>query len=449
MKRFIYHTALITTLLAPLPSFAASLQEALETTYKTNPELAAERSNLASVDEQASQAFSGWLPSATFGYDKGHEKVEVGARPEESDSTTSTTWRIQQPIFNGGRTVALTHRATQQIKASRAALQQTEQRVLLNAVTAYMNVIRDHDVLELSRNNVSVLEKHLEITKERFRLGEVTRTDVAQAEARLASAISDRTQAEGQFSTSQANYKRVVGVAPSNPIAPTALPVLPTNLDEVIARAKANNPAVKRAKYSLEVAHYEVNANAAELLPDVALVGTKRSDDGFAAYGGQDYDSETIALNVSVPLYQSGIEYSRIRQAKETKQQRKFLLDDADNSATEDAISAWENYQVAKATIVSTQSSAEAAQVALDGVTQEADVGSRTTLDVLDAEQELFVAKSSLIRAKRNEIVSMYNLQSVMGVLTAGDLKLNVPVYDPEKHYDNVKYKVIGLGTSQ
>ncbi len=447
MKRFITYTALATTLLAPLSSFAATLQEALETTYKTNPELAAERSNLASIDEQAAQAFAGWLPTATFGYDKGHEKVEIGSRPEQSDSTTAMTWRIQQPIFNGGRTVALTHRATQAIKASRATLQVTEQRVLLDAVTAYMNVIRDHDVLELSRNNVSVLEKHLEITQERFRLGEVTRTDVAQAEARLASAISDRTQAEGQFSTSQATYKRVVGVAPSNPVSPTVLPALPTTLDEAIARAKAYNPIVKRAKYSLEVAHYDVNANVAELLPDVALVGTKSDDDGFAAYGGQDYSSETIALNVTVPLYQSGTEYSRIRQAKETKQQRKFLLDDADNSAVEDAISAWENYQVAKATIVSTKASADAAQVALDGVTQEAEVGSRTTLDVLDAEQELFVAKSNLIRAKRNEIVAMYNLQAVMGVLTAGDLKLNVPIYDPEKHYDDVKYKFIGVGT--
>lgn len=424
---------------------AATLKQALETAYQHNPLLRSERESLKATDENASQAFSGWLPTASFTKSIGDERATVGARPESSDHLDNDTLQVTQPLFQGGRTIANMKRAKHQIVSGQASLRDREQRVLLESVTAYMDVLRDTKVLNISKNNEEVLRKHLEATKDRFDLGEVTRTDVAQAEARLSRATTDRIVAFGNLEASRATYKRVIGEEPVDLVYPKELPVIPGTLEEVMKVSLEQNPLLLEQIQNVKVAKYEVNALEANILPKVTFDIISRRDEGGVNFGGVDVDTDQFLVNAQVPLYQSGAEYSRVRQAKQTEKSREYFMNDTRNTVVENAIRAWEQFNVAESTIVSSEDTVRANRVALDGVQQEADVGSRTTLDVLDAEQELFVARTNVIRAKRDKAVANYALLSVMGGLHAKSLGLEVPVYDPLEHYQKVRFQPIGL----
>lgn len=425
---------------------AASLSDALIASYKNNPSLKAERSNLKATDENASQAFSGFLPTASFTKERGRESGHFGTRPEAATLTDNETFQLSQPLFKGGETISQVHRANNLIKAARYTLQLREQQVLLDAVTAYMDVVRDEKVLKISKNNEEVLQKHLQATQERFELGEVTRTDVAQSEARLSRATSDRILAEGQLEASRATYKRVILENPVAVSSPKNIPDVPNNLDKVLSVAFKQSPALLKSTFDEKTAKNEVGIFTARLLPDASLNVTSRRDAGGISFAGSELDSDAVTVRVTVPLYQSGAEYSRIRQAKQTESARRYDVDNTRNTVRENAIRAWQQLQVTNATIKSSESTVRAAKVALDGVQQEADVGSRTTLDVLDAEQELFVAKTDLVRAKHNQVVATYSLLGAMGQLTASSLGLKVETYDPVKHYEAVRYRPFGLG---
>lgn len=432
--------------LAPLHALhATSLDEALIAAYKNNPALKAGRSDLKATDENASQAFSGWLPTARFSKERGKESGHIGARRDSTAMTDSEVWQVSQPLFRGGETYSQMKRANNLIHSGRYTLQQREQQVLLDAVTAYMDVVRDDKVFRISKNNENVLRKHLQATKERFELGEVTRTDVAQAEARLSRAISDKILAEGNLEISRASYRRVVLENPAILEAPRVIPEVPNSLDEVVSRALKDNPAILKSQFDQKAAKNDVNILTARLLPSASLNLASRKEDGGVSLGGSTLESDSISVNVNVPLYQSGAEYSRVRQAKHTVNSRDFQVNDTQNTVRENAVRAWQQLQVAIATIQSSEENVKATKIALDGVQQEADVGSRTTLDVLDAEQELFIAKTDLVRAKHNQLVAVYSVLSVMGQLTAPSLGLKVDHYDPEAHYKSVRFLPFGL----
>lgn len=425
---------------------AASLDNALSAAYKNNPSLKAGRSELKATDETASQAFSGWLPTATFTKERGREEGTFGTRPESSTITDSEVFRLSQPLFKGGETISQMHRAKNLVKSGRYTLQSREQDILLEAVTAYMDVVRDEKVLEISKNNESVLHKHLQATQERFDLGEVTKTDTSQAKARLSRSVSDKIVAEGQLASSKAAYHKVILEKAVDIKAPKVIPEVPDSLEGVLAEAKKNSPDILSRKFGEKVAKNEVGIFTARILPDASLNVSSRKDKGSLNFGGSDIETDAVTVSVTIPLYQSGAEYSRVRQAKHTENTRRFELEDAKNIVEADAIRAWQQLQVSIATIAASQENVKAATVALSGVQQEAEVGSRTTLDVLDAEQELFIAKTDLVRAKRNQVVAVYSILGVMGQLTAQSLGLNVPHYNPEKHYKSVRFKPFGLG---
>ena len=430
------------------PAVAQSIHEALGTAYSTNPTLQAARARLRATDENVPQALSGWRPTvsanANVGTADGSQRTGYnGPGVDTARTPRGGNLIVSQPLYRGGRTVAGTNRAENQVLADRARLLATEQEVLRNGVTTYVNVLRDSALLRLAQNNERVLARQLQATNDRFRVGEITRTDVAQNEARLASARSERETAEGNLQNSRASYTRVIGQAPGNLREPMPLGSPVRSRDEAVAVAANNNPAVIAAMFDERAAIDNVDLLWGELMPLLQLQGQAFNNLDPTLRGGYSRGAQAT-LNLTVPLYQQGAEYARIRQAKQQAQQVRAQLDDVRRGAQEAASQAWDNLQSRKATVESTRAAIRANEIALDGVQREALVGSRTTLDVLNAEQELLNSRVQLVRALRDLIVASYELAAATGRLTARDLGLQVDLYDAEAYYRSVRNKLFG-----
>ncbi|MCZ6812849.1 MAG: TolC family outer membrane protein [Alphaproteobacteria bacterium] len=432
----------LTLISMPAPASAESLREALAKAYATNPELLSEQANLRAVDEGVPQALSNWRPTVTLSGDTGYESIDRTG----DDSTRhprSLELTVRQPIYRGGRTVDETRQAEQEVLAGRAKLHATEQEVLLSATRAYMNVVRDEAVLRLNRANEQRVARQLQATRDRFRVGEITRTDVAQAEARRARARADRIQAEGVLVNSREAYRRVIGIAPGQLAKPAIKLALPANSDESRALSRDHNPDVVNARHREIAARHNVRKIRGELLPSVNLRGSLSTEHDTSGSGGNRQTAEVIA-ELTVPLYQKGNVYSRVREASQVLSQRSEDLENARRIAVEAAASTWNGLQTARAVVISFQAEVRANEIALDGVQREALVGSRTVLDVLDAEQELLDANVNLVRSERNELVARFELKSAVGGLTARELKLPVEIYDAERNYRRVRNRWFG-----
>ncbi len=427
-----------------------TLPEALIDAYLTNPQILAERANLRATDEGVPQALSGWRPTVTFTGSVGAQRIEN--QPTSPISPSSRTapkivdLNITEPLYNGGRTVALTAQAEKTIEAERARNIAVEETVFLSVAQAYLDVVRDQATLDLSINNEQVLRRQLEATNDEFRVGTVTRTDVAQSEARLAAATASRLQAAGNLQVSRANYERAVGHAPPGKLEqPNLRPVLPVSRDEAISLATFKNPNVVAAIYSEDAARDAVDATRDQLLPTVALVGDINR--GVATViTGFDTTTASVIARMTVPLYEGGNIYSQTRQAVEVVGLRLGQTDDARRAAIQGAAQAWEQIVSGRAQIVSLQSTIEAAEIALEGVRQEQTVGARTVLDVLNAEQELFTDRVQLVTAQHDVALAEFTLSQQIGSLTAADLRLPVNLYDVDRHYRSVREKWLGFG---
>lgn len=452
--------ALSTALLVPAgvigaaaPAGAQPLQEALAAAYSNNPTLLAARAQLRVTDENVPQALSGWRPTVSIvsnvGWTNSQNRLALASgrtQVTETDRTTSSNQlTIQQPIFRGGQTVARTRRAENQVLASRARLFAAEQDVLFNSVTAYVNVIRDQELLALNINNEQVLTEQLRATNERFRVGEITRTDVAQAESRLALARFQRSQAEGNLQVSRATYRRLIGAVPERLVAPQPLRPPVRSAQEAAQLAAANNPNVVAALFDEAAARDNVDIQIASLLPTVnaqaqAFRLGNANQNGLINQGTQ----ATITLNV--PIYQGGQEYSLVRAARQDAVRLRAVVDDTRRTVVQSATQAWEQLQTARAQVESSRAQIRAAAIALDGVQREAIVGSRTTLDVLNAEQELLNARTNLVQALSTLVQQSYQVASAVGRLTAQDLGLPVELYDMRAYYNEVRNRWVGLG---
>ncbi len=446
-REFLAVTVALASALAAFAVEPAAAQEtlfdAMANAYTTNPTLQAERSRLKSIDEGVSQALSGWRPTVSLGGSAGWQNQDINNTGSNSDVPKSVKLSISQPIYLGGRTIAQTASAEANVRAGRAQLISVEQSVLLGVVTAYMDVLRDQAVIELNRNNEQVLRRQLEAARDRFRVGEITRTDVAQAEARLSRATADRVQAEGLLVSSRASYGRVVGRTPGALSPPPPLPPLPTGEEDAIAIAQSENPDMQSSKFAEEASRADVKAAIGSLYPSVSLEASySHAKDQSSTI--TETDTAKILASVSVPLYQSGGAYSRVRQAKQVNNERRIRIEEARRQVVEGVTQAWENLSTARARITSRREQVRASEIALDGVMQEAAVGSRTTLDILDAEQELLDARVELVRAERDEYVSAFAVQAAIGRLTAERLKLPVAPYDPTRNYRIVRDKLFG-----
>ena len=437
----------------PLSSASAeTLEEALAKAYLNNPNLAAARARLRATDEEVPLALSGWRPTVSVNYEAGKAYTDQSAGTTSLARSTNRSPHgggiaLSQNLFEGGRTVARTEEAEQSVLAERARLASAEQQVMLDAATVYTDVLRDEAVLRLTQNNERVLQRQLEATRDRFQVGEVTRTDVAQAESRLSRARSDRIQAEGALAASRAAYRNVIGDLPGTLEPARTLSDLPANVDEATEQARNNNPDVLAPLYEERAAGAAVDTVTGELLPTVDLQGELSRANNTATVDRSQGGSITAVL--TVPLYQGGGVSARVRAAKHVQSQRRQELDAAIRDAIATATQAWEAYQTAQAQIRAFSAEVRAASIALEGVRQEAQVGSRTVLDVLDAEQELLNARVSLVRAQRDEVVSSFNVRRTVGTLLADQLRLQVPTYDYEEHYRRVRNKWFGLGAGE
>ncbi len=434
---------------------AETLHGALRSAYRNNPQLDAERANLRATDETVPQALSNYRPSVNFSADSSVQRQNISpdALPGARGGGDGTSYpsgyslTLNQQIFRGFRTQNAVNAAEATVRAGRETLRSTEQTVLLNAVTAYMNVVRDTAIVRLRENNVRVLSRDLKATQDRFSVGEVTRTDVAQSRARRAQAVSDLDLARANLKASRANYEQVIGHAPQR-LRGASPPyrLLPRTLAEARRRAEQENPSVVAALYNEQAARYNVDQIAGELLPTFNLDATYSN----RYTGGGDLptnQTETgiVTGTLSVPIYQRGAVSSRVRQAKHLHVRAMQLVEQARTQSREALIAAWAQLNASRAQVRSTTSQVEANRIALSGVREEEKVGQRTLLDVLDAEQELLNSQVSLVSNRRDLVVNAYMVISATGRLTAQDLNLASRIYDPEAHYSEIRRKWYGI----
>jgi TolC family type I secretion outer membrane protein len=406
---------------------------------------------LRATDEQVPQALANWRPTVTLTGTAGFERAGIAARGSSTQFSSfeprAADLRITQPLYRGGRTEAQTRQAINTVQSTRAQTLGVETQVFQSVAQTYLDVVRDQTLVEVNRSNEQVLRRQLEATQDRFRVGEVTRTDVAQAESQLAQATAQRINAEGQLEVSRANYARAVGHPPGRLVQPRERPVLPATRDEALTLAANNNPNVISAMFTELAARDNIDLVRGQLLPTINLVGDlNRSFAPSVSLQTTRQDTASAVLQLTMPLYEGGAIWSQTRAAEQTVGQRRGQLDDARRLAVQQATQAWETLQSARAAITSFGAAVRAAQIALEGIQQEALVGSRTVLDVLISEQQLFTTQSQLVGAQHDAALAEFNLAAATGRLIAPELRLPVQLYDMERHYRAVKDKWLGFG---
>ncbi len=426
-----------------------AIVDTLADAYRFSPELNSARAGTRATDETLPQAKAAFLPSVAGGAGLS-TAVSV---PDPGASTRNTggnlSLSVQQNIFQGFRNVNAIRSAKANIEASRENLANTEQNVLFDAASAYLAVVRDQEILKVRQANISFLEKSVQATTDRFEGGEATKTDISQAEARLAGARSDLSLADAALRTSKANFRRIVGRDPN--VTTAYFPytrLLPNTLPEAVSIAQADHPVVLSAIYQADSSGYAVKQAEGALLPSLTLSGAIGQDYGLAGdSSGTDTFSGSVRAGLSVPLYQRGAVSSQIRQAKETEGQSKIGIDLARDQVLSAVVTAWSQWVATKDSVAAAAAQVAAASASLNGVQEEQKVGQRTELDVLDAQQELLNAQLNQIQIQDNQVLSAFSLLSAMGQLRAESLGLPVQIYRPEEHYDAVKNKFFGVRT--
>ena len=450
------------------PASAETIEQALADAYLINPVLNAERARLRATDEQVALAKSGLRPFISASGDTAFQHTDnevsiprnlrgitTGSEAFAKGTSNPRGWSVQltQPLFEGFQNLNAIRQAKSQVQAAREALRTVEQTVLLDAATAYVNVVRDTAVVRLRENDVTVLTEQLKATKDRFDVGEVTRTDVAQAEARRAESLATLAAAQANLKTSRAAYEQIIGHPPGNLVTPPSIRhLLPSNLNEAMTLGDGENPFILAAVYTDEASLYAVQQIMGELLPVVTLEAQYQERGGFLNTPDvpgdpslEEEDTTTVLGRLTVPLYQGGGVSARVRQAKETNNQLKKEVEDARLRVHADVIANWGILQSSGPAITSAQAAVSANKIALTGVREEEKVGQRTTLDVLDAQRELLNSQIGLVTALRDRIVAEYSIYAAIGRMDAQTLGLPVPYYDPIEHYDIVKNKWLGL----
>jgi outer membrane protein len=431
---------------------AQSLIESLSSTYNSNPDLLASRALLRQTDETLTQAVSNWRPKVSLSFEYNKIEYDFQATPQSTWALRPLTGRFTvlqatQPLFRGGKTVADTKSAQANIQATRAALADTEQTCMLSSIQAYADLLQDLGIVDARRNNVNVLVQQLDATRERFRVGELTITDVSQAEARLEQAKADLVLAQAQVRIDEAAFQHYIGIKPGKIADLPLIGALPATEEECVSLAMDNGPRAVSAQHRITAASYGVNSAIGTLLPQVNLVGFIQQQFDYL-YPGDRYYQYGVRVQATVPIYQNGTEWSQVRQAKQLVGQRRNELDSARRTVAENVIRAWRSLDSARSRVVSFEAQVRANEVALNGVRQEALVGSRTTLDVLNAEQELLNSQVNLLVARHDTQISYYGVLSGIGRLTARTLGLPVEYYDEEKYYNEVGSRWIGWGPS-
>ena len=432
---------------------AETIGGALVKAYLNNPDINAERAKVRVEDENVPKANAGYLPTVSANANLGYERF-TGREGSGAPQVTASIYprgygmTVNETVFNGNKTVNTIRQAESNVLGERETLRNTEQNTLFSGVQAYMDVLRDTAILELDRNNVEVLREQLRETRDRFTVGEVTRTDVAQAEASLSSAQATAISAEATLESSIARYVQFIGDKPTSlaPVRPLTRP-LPKSLPEAIAISQVEHPAITASLHGVDSALLQIKIAESALYPQASLSGSVQNTWDASGIPGLHILSGTIQGQITVPIYQGGLEYATTRQAKESLSQQEQQTDSERNMVRQNVVAQWGNNQASVGVVRAARASVAANEVALAGVREEAKVGQRTTLDVLNAQQALLNARVQLVTAEHDQVVYSYALLSAVGRLNVPALGLAVEEYDPRVHFDQVKSKWIGLRT--
>ena len=440
--------------MGPTPALADTIEAALVRAYQNNPQLNAQRAQVRSVDENVPQALSGYRPTAKLTASAGYQYTDTNSNQagfkteiHGTDPPRSVGLTVTQTLYNGQQTANKTRAAESQVSGAREALRVLEQTVLLSAATIYMDYLRDSAIVEVQRSNTRVLEQTLKQTRDRFNVGEVTRTDVAQSEAQLAAGRTQQLTAESNLTTTRSNFRRIIGNEPQG-LAPGS-PVdrfLPATLPGAVDLGLMENPNVTAAMFGIDVSFLQVKVNEGALLPTVTLQASVQQayEQQLTVY--RSFGASAVA-QLSVPIYNGGSEYSLIRQSKETVAQQRLALDQTRDQTRANIVTAWGQLEAGKAQVASAQSQVTASEIALNGVREEAKAGQRTTLDVLNAQQALVNARVALVTAQHDRVVASYSVLNAIGRLSPQVLKLPTEVYDPSVHYQQVRDSWFGVRT--
>jgi outer membrane protein len=427
------------------PSNAETLPEALVKAYQSNPQLNADRARQRGTDENVPQALAGYRPQVVASLSAGLQAVRNLLPDNTVQGATLRPWTIgvtiTQVLFNGYKTANSVRVAESQVKSGREALRNVGQGVLLDAVTAYMNVIANYALVEAQRTNVAVLREIQGTTKKRLDAGDVTPTDTAQAEARLSRGLADLNAAEVALAVSKATYTQVIGEVPSELVpASTVDRLSPNGLAEVTEAAGREHPAVLAAGFDVDVAQSTIKVAESSLLPTVTVQGSaSRSMQSDSTLGTSGTDQASVIGQINVPIYDGGTAASQTRQAKELASQSRIVLEQVRTQSRTAVVSAWVSNEGTKVALTAAESEVRAAGIALQGVRREALGGQRTTIDVLNAQQDLTNARSRQIQAQRDRVIASYTLLSAIGRLDVRSLGLKTPDYLPEVHYHQVR----------
>jgi outer membrane protein len=441
---------------------AETLESALARAYGNNPTLNAQRANVRSVDETVPQQKAGFRPRVNAAGEISGSVTE--SNPDRRRATTirsgsqAAALEVEQNVFNGFITSNSVRQAESNVLGARETLRNTEQNVLFDSAAAYMNVLRDTAILNLQRNNVEVIEEQLRQTQDRFNVGEVTRTDVAQAEARLAASRSQVSLAEANLRTSIARFRQNIGVEPRQLAPGRPLDrLLPRSVDSALQIAFSEHPAIIAALHGVDSAELQVRIAEGQLAPSLGIAGSaswrNTNSSGGANVqqgtggGSGEVTSASIVARLTIPIYDGGVAAAQTRQSKEQVGQTRLEAESTRDQVRAAVISSWGQLEAARAQVTAAQVQVEAAETALTGVREEARVGQRTTLDVLNAQQELLNARVNLITAQRDRVVGSYLVVQSIGRLNSRYLALKVDHYRPKLHFDQVKDLWHGLTT--
>jgi outer membrane protein len=448
---------LLMAYMGPTPALADTIEAALVRAYQNNPQLNAQRAQVRSTDENVPQALSGYRPKVALTASAGYQYTDTnstqgGSRTQivrteihGANAPRAAGLTVTQTLFNGQVTANRTRAAESQVSGSREALRVLEETVLLAAATIYMDELRDAAIVEVQKSNVRVLDQTLKQTRDRFNVGEVTRTDVAQSEAQLAAGKTQLLAAEAVLVTTKANFRRIIGNEPEN-LAPGS-PVdrfLPGTLPAAVDLSLIENPNVTAAMYGIDVNYLQVKVNEGALLPTVSLQTAVSQTYEQSPTIFRTFNASALA-QVSVPIYQGGAEYSLIRQSKENLAQQRLVLEQTRDQTRANTVTAWGQLVAGKAQVASAQAQVTASEIALNGVREEAKAGQRTTLDVLNAQQALVNARVALVTAQHDRVVASYAVLNAVGRLQPQVLNLNTTVYDPSVHYQQVRDSWFGV----
>ncbi len=445
---------------------AQTLDQTLIWAYQNNPQIQSERARQRTTDEEVTRALAGYRPTVDVIAQTGRAVDRDQSVYTQQVQTSYTTYsenkvhtvtrnrrdphsvvvEFQQPIYDGGKTPAAVNSAEWLVKRGRAALQSAEAGVLSDAVTAYYDLYRDQTIVDMVAENTQALERQLAATRARYKVKDVTGTDIAQSEARLARGISDRTLVEGNLAATRSSYLRVVGMAPGKAAKPPPLPAdVPKTRQEALSFAD-NNPDVVSATFAESQARSDIDQAYSALNPNLSLnAAALRQDETDQPNYARN--SAQVLLQLKIPLYDGGVSYSRIRGAKQTAEQRRNELENTRNKVIDQIERAWQGLVTARSRITSINEQKRASEIALDSVSREVLVGTRSVLDQLNAVQELLDAKVGLVRAQHDEAVAVYSLLVAIGRFNAEGLNLPVDIYDAKANYEDVRSRWFGTGS--